>query len=356
MAKRGAWRWWLAAAMAATAILLASTTPSPYAIQAPGPVVDVFGTIETEDGTFDVLQVDGTETYETAGSLNVLSVVISGSPEHPASWLRVLGAMTDPTKQILPREAVFPDEVSSDERTQQNAELMLSSQATATAAALNKLGTPPQSTVVVAGVFEDGPAVGTLREGDLLLGVDGKAVSTVAELRAEVGDREAGDAALLEVEREGRRLEISLVPESLDGSGELMLGVTAAPELDVPFDVELELDRIGGPSAGLVFALAVYDLLTPGELTGGLAISGTGTMDVDGTVGPIGGLSSKLWAAASAGTDLMLMPVENCADLPERLPAGMKIVPVADLDEAVEAIGSVAAGGSAAGVERCRAG
>ena len=132
-----------------------------------------------------------------------------------------------------------------------------------------------------------------------------------------------------------------------------LLGVLVTTEFEFPFDVELELDRIGGPSGGLILALAVYDELTPGGLTGGLSVSGTGTIDESGAVGPIGGLPQKLWGASIAGTDLMLMPLANCPDLPARLPADLAIAPVETLDEAIEAIETAVDGGSPEGIERC---
>ena len=119
--------------------------------------------------------------------------------------------------------------------------------------------------------------------------------------------------------------------------------------------MEIQLEDIGGPSAGMAFSLAMYDRLTPGEMLDGMTVSGTGTMADTGEVGPIGGLEQKMWAAARAESDLFLMPLGNCADVPERIPDGLRVAPVATLTEAIDAIETAASGDTPAGLERCGA-
>lgn len=356
MAKRRISGWWIALAAVALLVTLAGVAPSPYAVERPGPVVDALGEIETEAGEeVRVIRISGAETYETEGSLNVLSVSISGTPEQPSSWLSLAGALFDPTRAIVPLSQLYPSGMTGEQRTERTAAQMRGSQVSATAAALEQLGLPVSATLRVSGVTEGGPADGVLREGDAILSADGEPVTRIAELRSRLAAAGAGQAVTLEIERGGKRLELRVVPEEGENGEGPLLGVLVSTEFEFPFDVDLELDRIGGPSAGLVFALAVYDELTPGGLTGGLDVSGTGTIDEQGSVGPIGGLPQKLWGASLAGTDLMLMPLANCGDLPERLPEDMAVAPVATLQEAIDAVETAAAGGTPPGVERCEA-
>lgn len=349
-------RWWVAAAVVAGLVVLAAVTPSPYAIERPGPVIDAFGTIETDDGEVEVIRIDGADTYPTGGALNVLSVSITGTPEQPADWLSLAGTLFDPTRAVVPLADLFPDGQTGEERTAQNEAMMRDSQLSAAAAALGELGEDVRARVLVEAVVEGGPAEGLLREGDAILTVDGEPVSGVAGLRATVAGHGASRPLVLGIERGGERIDVAATPRSPEDGAPPMLGIVISAEFDFPVEVELELDEIGGPSAGLVFALGIYDTLTPGELTGGLTVSGTGTIDDAGAVGAIGGLTPKIWGAALSGSELMLMPLENCADLPDRLPEGMAIAPVATLGEAVSAVEDAAAGRTPPGVERCTAG
>lgn len=350
-------RWLIAAAIAAVLFALAATVPSPFAIERPGPVVDAFGTIEAESGgEVPVVSIRGAETFDTDGSLNVLSVTIRGSRDRPLAWLSLLEALFDDKQEIVPLDVLFPEGVDDERRAAVNQALMRSSQLNATAAALSGLDIGFERSLSVASVAENGPADGILREGDGLRSVDGAVVSTIDELRGAVSAASDGRPLALGIERDGDPLSLSVTPRAPDGGGDPLLGITVAAEFEFPFDVELRLDRIGGPSAGLIFALAITDLLTPGELTGGLDVSGTGTIDDAGRVGAIGGLAQKMWGAAAAGTDLFLMPLENCAQLPDSIPGGLVVAPVATLQEAIAAIETAASGGAPPGIERCDAG
>ena len=352
--RRKTGRGWIVIGAVVLLVALAAVTPSPFVIQRPGPVVDAFGEIETEDGEVEVVRITGAETFETDGSLNVLSVTVSGTPDRPSSWLSLLGTVLDPTREVVPLESIYPAGSSSEDRRERNAALMEASQVSATAAALREVGEDVTATVRVLTVTEGGPADGVLVEGDAVLTADGQQVSGVSQLRAVLAEHGAETPVVLGIERDEQAMEVTVRPVA-DEAGDPALRIVASTELEFPYDVDLELDQIGGPSAGLIFALAIYDELTPGALTGGLNVSGTGTIDDAGAVGAIGGLQSKIWAASLAGRDLLLMPLDNCADLPSRLPEGLRIAPVANLGEAIGAIETAAAGGVPAGPERCEA-
>lgn len=348
-------RGWIVVGIMAALLLLAAVTPSPYAIERPGPVVNAFGDYPGPDGEdVPVIRIDGATSYPTSGALNILSVSVRGTPSDPVSWLSLGGVLLDPTRSAVPLGELFPDGMTAEERTAQSDEMMRVSQLSATAAALRLAGLPVTERLLVVSVFADGAAEGVLREGDLIVGAGGAEVHDFAGLQAAMLAAPAGEPLALEIERDGRRIDLSLVPEiTADGSPRLGIGI--GPDYEFPFDVDLELDSIGGPSAGLTFALAIYDLLTPGQLTGGEQVSVTGTIEADRAVGPIGGLTQKIWGASLAGSELLLMPVENCAEVPDRLPEGMRIMPVATLDEAVGALDALREGGDVPGMERCTA-
>lgn len=357
--KRRRLRWPLVLLAVALIWLLAAVTPSPYAIERPGPVINALGEVDIGEGEGEVpvVQISGAETFAATGQLNVVSVAIYGTPDRRMSWLEVGGSLFDPSRRIVPLSELFPEGTTAEDRSAASAAMMRSSQQRAVAAALIELGEPVGGRLTIVSVRAEGPSDGLLREGDVVRTVGGSPVSTAGELRA------AMDAALeispeieIVVERDGAEETMRVAPAPLEPGGDPLLGVSIASEYEFPFDVELNLGDIGGPSAGLVFALAVYDLLTPGGLAGDLVVSATGTIDESGEVGAIGGLEQKLWGAARAGTDLFLMPLSNCADLPARIPNDMRVAPVASLEEAIAAVESAAAGGMPAGVERCSAG
>lgn len=348
-------RWWVAIGIVAALILLAAVTPSPYAIERPGPVVNAFGkAASASGGEVKVIRIDGAKRHPTSGALNILSVSITGTPDSPVDWLSLAGTLFDPTRSIVPLDSLYPKGVSAEDRDKQNEAMMLASQQSAIAAALKQHGDPVGEHLRVAGVSADGPAEGELRTDDLIRDADGAKISRLDDLKKVIAAAAPGDAIRLGIERSGERIERSVVPETA-ADGTRLLGITVSEEYSFPFEVEVELDNIGGPSAGLVFALAIYDELTPGELTGGREISGTGTIDADGDVGPIGGLPQKIWGASLAGSSLMLIPTENCADVPDRIPDGMRLVPVSTLDEAVSALETVDRGEAPPGLERCSA-
>lgn len=348
-------RSWSAVAVLAILIILAALTPSPFVIEEPGPVVDALGTAPSADGDIEVVEISGTETFETDGSLNILSISIIGSPRNPIRWLTLAGALFNPNQVITPASQYYPDGLDVDERTRRNAVLMEQSQVAASAAALRALGKPVAAELRVESVVDGGPADGVLRTGDVIREVNGDPLSGASELRSLVAEYGHAGAVSLGIVRDGTPQSVRIAPRVFPetGSADPLLGIIVATELEFPFDISLQLEEIGGPSAGLVFALAVYDELTPGALTGGLTVSGTGTIDDAGAVGAIGGLPLKIIGAAEAGSDLMLIPMENCADLPGRLPDGMVIAPVATLDEAVSVTEAVANGEPVPGIERC---
>ncbi|WP_254908844.1 PDZ domain-containing protein [Leucobacter sp. 7(1)] len=339
----------------ASVLLLAAVIPSPYTIERPGPVVNTLGEVQIEGEAQPVISLPGSETYPTTGTLNLLTVSLVGSPEHPVSWLSLIPAVVDPTQRIQPRTNFFPEGSTLEDREAQGTVQMQSSQAQAAAAAFRELGHDVPVELIVAAVSEDGPAEGILREGDVLTAIAGEPVADFAGLRAAIVASGADTELTLTVERDGEPQDVALTPQVPDGGGDPLIGAVIATTFELPIEVDISLSEIGGPSAGMIFALAIIDQLTPGAMLGDLTVSGTGTVTDAGIVGPIGGLEQKLWAAARAESDLFLMPVGNCGDLPKRLPSGIDVAPVETLEEAMGVIEDAAAGKPVPGIERCEA-
>jgi PDZ domain-containing protein len=191
---------------------------------------------------------------------------------------------------------------------------MVSSQDTAVAVALTELGYELDKITEVLAVSPGSPAEGELETRDQVLSVNGGRIRDATDVARIVRETPEGDAAAFVVRRDGREQSVEVVPEpSEDDPAVPMVGIVVGPSYDFPFDVSVNIDeRIGGPSAGLIFSLAVYDTLTPGALTGGAAVSGTGTIAEDGSVGPIGGIQQKIVAAADSGAEIFLVPPRNC--------------------------------------------
>jgi len=253
----------------------------------------------------------------------------------------------------VPVESVFPPGLSEDDRNAQNEAQMVDSQQDAIAAALVELGYDFPRDVTVAGVGEGTPAEGVLEPGDVILSVDGEAVHSVDELRSALREHGTETPAQLEVRRGDETLTLEATPEAV--GGQAVLGVGVRMEYEFPIDVEIRLDDVGGPSAGMMFALGIVDKLTPGAMTGGDQVAGTGTIDSDGAVGGIGGIRQKLWAAHDDGADLFLAPQANCDEVVGHVPDGLDVFAVTTLDEARTIVEAAAEGGDMASFARCEA-
>ena len=348
-------RWGLAFLTgAAASALIFAIAPSPYVIETPGPVYDTLGTVTIDGEEQELIQISGQESFETTGSLDLLTVSIIGNPESRVSWLEAGLAWFDRNKAVVPMEAVFPADVSGEEREAQNQALMVDSQQDAIAAALINQGYPVGRTVYVAGLAEDSAAEGLIEPDDLILRANGVAVVSVAELREQV-QAGAGAPVALELERAGSPLSVSVTPtQAPDGSW--VLGIIAGVSYEFPFEVNIQLESVGGPSAGLTFALGIIDKLDKPSLTDGKIWSGTGTIDADGNVGGIGGVRQKMAGAKSAGAEFMLAPKSNCDEVVGNVPDGLDVFAVATLDQALTVMETLGRGADSSQLPRCTAG
>lgn len=341
--------------VALVVLLVLTFLPTAYVIQQPGPVYDTLGTARTADGTdVPLISVEGAETYPTAGTLDLLTVQVAGNRERPPSWFELALAWFDRTRAVVPIDEVFPRGQTSEERSEESSAMMVDSQQEATAAALGELGYDVGAELTVHSLTDDSAARDLLEEGDVIVAVDGRDVADAAAVRAVVAEA-AGAPVTLTVRRDGETRDVSVTPteQEVDGETLWLLGVTLMQSYDFPIDVTIQLDNVGGPSAGMMFALGIIDLLTPGELNGGADVAGTGTIVGTGEVGPIGGIRQKLWGAQDAGAEIFLAPTANCGEVVGHVPDGLQVFAVETLDDALEVLETVRDEGDLAALPTC---
>lgn len=321
-----------------------ATAPSPYVVERPGPVYDTLGEVDgPDDEPIPLIEIPNENTYPTSGRLDLLTVYVNGSRENPLTWLEVAQAWFDPSRTVLPIDQVYPEGQTEQESNEESAILMENSQEDAVAAALTELGIDYGSVLTVADVIDDTPADGVLEAADEILSAGGEPVANVDELRARLGASGVGAEVELGIRRDGVERTVVVVPIASEHDGSPVIGVYVSSVYDFPIEVLIQLENVGGPSAGMMFALGIYDKLTPGELTGGEHIAGTGTIGGGGQVGAIGGIVQKMYGARDAGADWFLAPASNCADVVGHIPAGIEVFSVADLDDAIAAVEAIAA-------------
>ncbi|MEO5535745.1 MAG: PDZ domain-containing protein [Pseudolysinimonas sp.] len=331
--------------LAVVGIVVFATSPAPYVIEKPGPVFNTLGQVENANGDeVPLIDIPQETTYPTSGTLDLLTVYLDGSPQTPVSWIDVALAWFNPSRSVVPLDAVFPPGQTDEEANQESAQQMNSSQQDAVAAALTELDIPYTSTLAVAQVIDGTPADGVLKAGDELLSAGGVTLDNVDDLRAQLKASGVGVPIELGIRRDGVEQTVTLSPQPSPQDGSATIGIYPGTTYEFPIDVNIQLNNVGGPSAGMMFALGIYDKLTPGELTGGAKIAGTGTIDGSGTVGPIGGIVQKMYGASAAGAEWFLAPEENCSEVVGHIPGGIQVFSVSTLDEAVTSVEAIAKG------------
>lgn len=323
-----------------------AAVPSAYVIEQPGPWFDTLGTVSVPDPQDEekkikipLITIDGAETYPTTGELDLLTVSVLGNPEQTPSWLEVASAWFDPSKAVIPVDAIFPPNESTSDREAANTAQMVDSQQDAIAAALTNLGYDVVVGVEVLGFTDSSPAQGILQEGDIITTLNGTAVESVPQLRELLDANGTETPAVMGYTRDGVSAQAQITPISVDGN--VVLGIGAKSKYEFPFQVTIRLDDVGGPSAGLMFALGIIDKLTPHETTDGNHYAGTGTIDAAGNVGPIGGIRQKLYGAKKAGATYFFAPADNCDEVVGHVPSGLDVFAVSTLDEALNVMNYV---------------
>lgn len=312
----------------------------PYAVERPGPVTDTLG--ELDDGS-GLVEVTGARSHDTDGHLYFTTVRILGGPEeHINGWEWIAGHL-DPDSRVVPEEQVFGEDRSEEEIEEMNKAQMQGSQKNSIAVGIRSTGTKVPQDNLVAQIVKDMPADGALETEDVITSVDGTRTERVADIVDAISDREPGEEVRLGIRRDDRARTVELTTEDI-GDGRAGIGIGIEPHYDYPYEVTIDAGRVGGPSAGMMFALAVHDVLTPGAMTKGKSIAGTGTINDGGEVGPIGGIRQKMVGARDADAEWFLAPEDNCGDVVGHVPEGLNVVSVGTFDEASTAVESIADG------------
>jgi Lon-like protease len=297
----------------------------PYVALGPGPTFDTLGEVEGKQ----VVDIEGTDVHKTSGHLNMTTV----SQRDDLTLGEALTFWMSGREQLVPRDLVYPPDKSKDEIDEANNTDFKRSEDSAEYAALSYLKYPPS--VTVANVSDPGPSVGKLERGDAIDGFNGKPVANLEQFTALLKATKPGDTIVLDYRRKNAPAGVATV--------KLGVGVLDAPW--APFSIDFNLANIGGPSAGLMFSLAVIDKLTTGDLNDGKFVAGTGTIDSDGKVGSIGGITHKMQAAREAGASVFLVPADNCDEAKSAHEDGLELVKVDTLTQAVDALHAISAGG-----------
>ncbi len=286
--------------------------------------------------------VSGVDVYPPDSEISLVTVLVS---QRLTIWQRI-GAEFESGVDIE-SERTFTGDSTRSELRRLNELRMETSQHTAVVVALDHLGyeIPRHSSgVIVAEAISGAPAAQVLERGDVIIGIEGVAVVDLEELSVELSSQGVGQTVVLEVERvdDGivEEVEVELI-ESPDDADRALIGVSARNRVDIgelPVEVDIDSGSIGGPSAGLALTIGIIDLLTPGELTGGLLVAATGTISFDGSVGAIGEVDQKAIAAERAGVDLFLVPLANLSDALDHVNGDMRVVGVGTLQEALDAL------------------
>ena len=322
----------------AAALAVAVLVPVPYVILGPGPTLNTLGAYSGQP----VVKITGHQTYPTTGNLNMVTVSYQGGPGANMNIFQALRAWLDPSEAVVPETELFPTGQSAQQTQAQDTEEMTGSQQMATAAALTALHIPYQTLVTVVSTVPGYPASKVLKAGDVVEAVDGKAVDGQTSLSSMITSHPVGTVLTLTVLRAGKTLTIPVASKASGGTP--VVGVTVEEQYKFPFQVSISVGSIGGPSAGMMFALGIIDKLTPLNLTGGKFIAGTGEITASGQVEPIGGIQQKMVGARSAGATIFLTPAGNCSDTTGAVPAGLRLVKVSTLTQAMSDLEAIKAG------------
>ncbi|MFM1789492.1 MAG: hypothetical protein RLZZ12_841 [Actinomycetota bacterium] len=309
--------------------------PIPYVFFKPGVPDNV---------TAGLIEIKDAKSYEANGKLYITSILVT-NPNSPVFGAETLYNWALGPHVVLPREVVYPPAVEGRVIARDSRAEMAGSKVTATAAALSFLGYQFEEIYFVSRIREYSDANGKLEPGDRILIVDGEKINEIEEIRSAYSDKKIGDVIEIEVERvingEPRNVleSVRLVSNQELGAdpNRPAIGILVGTTAKFPVEIDFNIRGVGGPSAGLIFAVGVVEKLTPEDLLRGREIAGTGSIDPNGRVGAIGGIEEKMIGASRKGATIFLAPRENCPDI-KHVPKGLKVIPVSTLSEAIAAL------------------
>lgn len=281
-----------------------------------------------------LIRISGHPVYESDGRFVLTSVLIDR-----LTAVEALSAWIDPATSVVPQRDILAPGESEEEERRRAATQMDQSKIDAAVVVLSLLTDYPEehgSGVLVESVAEGLPAEGNLFPGDLIVSVDGTPIEDREDLGRVIGASRPGRPLVFEVEAGGETERVRIAPTVPPGFDRPVIGVI--PVENFPFDIRIDSGGVGGPSAGLMWALGLYDLLTPGDLAGGRVVAGTGQIDLEGTVHPISGIAQKIQAAEGADADVFLVPRGNLAEA-RAVGGDLPIVAVATFEDALDYLG-----------------
>lgn len=331
--------------------LVGLAMPGAYVVETAGPAPEITG---AQDGV-DLLTLTGGKTYGTQTKYYMTTVSSYGNSDFGVVGAQAFAAIFSRDSQVLPVRSLYPAGQTADQVDKRNTALMGDSQQAAASTAETAAGLPVRMRIGVAGVPKGSPAVGRLREGDLVTRITANGVTTQIAAYADLGSvlkkTPPGTTVNIGFTRDGKAMDadVTTSKHEPDSTGWTKPGsrlglYLKTSDVKLPIAAKYGVEGIGGPSAGLMFALTIYDRATPGSLGGKARIAGTGTISLSGDVGPIGGIPHKLEGAAATGARHFLAPAENCAETVGYEPEGMRIYAVRTFDEALTAVRSIGAG------------
>ncbi|WP_156465304.1 YlbL family protein [Knoellia sp. Soil729] len=309
----------------------------PYVVLSPGPITNTLGQLDGKP----IVEIKGERTYPAKGALDFTTVRVDGGPGVRVDIFDLVTAAVRDDEEVFTREEIYPQKATREEVQQENTAEMVNSQEVAAAIALRETGHVVPERVTVSRVPDGSPAKGVLEPGDEFVSVAGQRTPDAAAVQAAVRSQKPGSTVPVVVKRDGVDTSVSVTTR--DNRGTTVIGVLLGRNYDLPVDVTIDSGGVGGPSAGTMFTLAVYDLLTPGDLTAGKRIAGTGTMEPDESVGPIGGIRQKLHGARDGGADYFLAPTDNCDEVKGHVPDGLTVVRIGSFNDALGAVKAIAA-------------
>jgi len=314
----------------AVAIAVSVLVPVPYVILGPGPTLNTLG---KDSSGQPLITISGHASYPTTGHLNLVTVSYQGCAGNRFNIFTALVAWLNPHQAVVPEGEICPAGQTQKQTQEQDTQEMTSSQSTATAAALTQLHIPYSTQVVVVQPQQGFPAYGVLKAGDVITKVDGQPVTSQGGLTRLIYAHPAGSTLTLTIIRDGQSRQVQV--GTRQSGGHPVMGVQINEQYKFPFQVKISVGDIGGPSAGMMFSLGIIDKLTKLDLTAGRFIAGTGEITARGQVQPIGGIQQKMVGARNAGATIFLTPASNCADTKGAVPAGLRLVKVSTLNQAV---------------------
>ena len=350
-------KWWstwrgvvVAVLIGAVVGVLLAVIPVPMVIYKPGPTLNVLGS----QGGEPIISYEGQQSADddpAEGELRMVTVSEQGGPGTRVSVMDLLLASMNSGYSIYKYSQLYGPQTTADEVQQANQAQMTSSHSTATVAALEYLGYDLPSVITIEDVAEGVPAASVLEPADILVSmqVAGGPVVPMDQPGspfAFLGGVTPGTTVDVTVERAGEQMTLpveTVAPEYPNTDGAL-LGIVLSFDIDVPVEVNIHLENIGGPSAGMIFALGIIDEMADTDMTGGQSIAGTGTMGYDGRVGAIGGIVQKMHGALRDGSEWFLAPAANCGAVVGNEPKGLTVVAVSNLEDAVAAVTAIGQG------------